>query len=202
MDYGRFRAPVSLARLSRRAGGLPLALIVSFLIAGTVRAGQPGPRPGRGQAQPSRSAGIDEATTPGWSPVRSGRWLTVRRARLSRWRAKCFGLCEVDTIDYLTHPAHTIRVTARGWRPRHPAHLTPGASHPPATGVGSQLAAIPAQAPIAFLLASAHFVFSTLRIRPYHLIRGKPRLHIPGVTTALLACFPRRCDTAATAAPR
>ena len=34
--------------------------------------------------------------------------------RLSRWRAKCFRPCEVNAIDYLTHPAHMIRVTARG----------------------------------------------------------------------------------------
>src|SRR6185369_5228578 len=55
-----------------------------------------------------------------------------------------------------THPAHEILVIARGRPPGHPAHLTPGARHPPAAGVGSQLAAIPAQAPIALRLASAH----------------------------------------------
>jgi NitT/TauT family transport system substrate-binding protein len=38
--------------------------------------------------------------------------LSCRRS--SRWRAKRFWPCEVDTIDDLTHPAHTIRVTTRG----------------------------------------------------------------------------------------
>jgi hypothetical protein len=30
----------------------------------------------------------------------------------SRWRAKCFRPREVDTIDYIAHPAHMLRVTA------------------------------------------------------------------------------------------
>src|SRR5215475_152835 len=72
------------------------------------------------------------------------------------WRAKCLRLGEVDAIDDRTHPAHAIPVTARGWPPGRPAHLTPGAGHPPAADVGSQLAAIPAQATIALWLASAH----------------------------------------------
>jgi len=51
------------------------------------------------------------------------------------WRAKGLRPGEIDAIDDRTHPAHTIRVIARGWPPGHPAHLTPGARHPPAAGV-------------------------------------------------------------------
>jgi len=45
-------------------------------------------------------------------------WLTrdtgePSRLRL-RWRTKCFRPGEVDTIDYLPHPAHMLRVAARG----------------------------------------------------------------------------------------
>src|SRR6185312_11262005 len=90
-------------------------------------------------------------------------WLSPRHYAL-RWRAKCPRPSEIDAIDDRTHPAHEILVTARGWPPGRPAHLTPGAGHPPAAEVGSQLAAIPAQAPIAFLLASAH-CSATFRIR-------------------------------------
>gem|GEM_PF-4722765 len=34
--------------------------------------------------------------------------------RLSRWRSKCFRLCEVNTIDYLAHPTYIMRVTPGG----------------------------------------------------------------------------------------
>jgi hypothetical protein len=40
--------------------------------------------------------------------------LQLSCCRSSRWRAKRFWPCEVDTIDDLTHPAHMIRVTTRG----------------------------------------------------------------------------------------
>ena len=31
---------------------------------------------------------------------------------VSRWRAKCLRLGEVNAVDYFAHPAHMIRVTA------------------------------------------------------------------------------------------
>ena len=96
------------------------------------------------------------------------------RFRVSRWRAKCFRPCEVNTIDYLTHPVQMIRAIVRGWRPRHPAHLTLKASHLPATGVGPRPAAMPAQvqARITLLLVSAHLFQSPSDCPAYHRIRA------------------------------
>jgi len=154
------------------------------MIRQSVRMRHPGQRE---RGEPPAADGRQAPKRSGSSPASgsNAQWLTVRRSRLLRWRAKCFGLCEVDAIDYVTHPAHTIQVTAGGWRPGHPAHLTPEASHPPAAGVGSQLAAIPAQAPIAFLLASAHCVSSTASTAPRQSAylaedRPPPLIHPPG----------------------
>jgi len=68
----------------------------------------------------------------------------------------------------------------------------------------ARLAAIPAQTPVALLLAFAHLVPPPFAFAPRITgprVRRNPGSESPGVTTALLACFPRRCDTTAPMAP-
>ena len=124
-----------------------------------------------------------------------------RRSRNSRWRRKCFRLCEVNTIDYLAHPTYIIWVTASGRRPRHPSHVALGASHPAADTGGSPLAAIPAQLRIGLFLAPAHlpsppFAFSPVSPgsrRPSQQPRGQIHQNGDGVAGRLSA----RCETTA-----